>query len=63
MTRCQKLRALLNDRRWHSMGEMLVAGGWRYSSRIHEIARGKDKGTPRAHQTKTVNGCVYYRFV
>ena len=62
MTRCERLRKLLRDGRWHSMVAVMSAGGWRYSARLYDIGYGKDGGRPMLHEVKRdKRGCFWYR--
>lgn len=42
LTKTAGLRQLLKDGRWHSMAEMLEAGGYRYTQRVKDVREGAD---------------------
>ncbi|MBK9497096.1 MAG: hypothetical protein IPO08_21795 [Xanthomonadales bacterium] len=59
--RCDRLRALLADRAWHTMDELREVAGWRYGARLHELRRGLDGGRPVEVDVRHTGGLVEYR--
>lgn len=63
-TRCERLRELLGDGKWHTMDELREVAGWRYGARLLELRRGIDKGPPLEVETRMTGGGLYeYRAV
>jgi hypothetical protein len=38
-TKCDALRDLLADGAWHRMDDLQRVAGWRYSARLHDLAK------------------------
>lgn len=61
-TNCSRLRALLADGNWHTMGALRDAAGWRYGGRLHDLKTGRDGGPLLEHEThRDDDGLVWYR--
>lgn len=61
-SKCQALRELLSDGRWHNHSEMMAAGGARFGGRLHEIRRGVDGGPQLNVEKKAVGGDVLWLY-
>lgn len=61
--RCERLRALLADLRWHTMDELREVAGWRYGGRLYEVRRGADGGAPITVEVRQTAGLHEYRQV
>jgi hypothetical protein len=61
--RCDRLRQLLGDGRWHMAEELREVAGWRYGARLYEVRRGDDKGPPLTVEVRAVGGTHEYRQV
>jgi hypothetical protein len=59
--RCELLRELLADGRWHTMDELREVAGWRYGARLYELRRGRDGGRPLGVELRGCGSLVEYR--
>jgi hypothetical protein len=61
--RCERLRGLLADGKWHLAAELRDVAGWRYGARLYEVRRGEDGGPPLTVEVRALGGTHEYRAV
>lgn len=61
--RCERLRALLADGRWHLADELREVAGWRYGARLYELRHGLDGGPAITVEVRAAGGTHEYREV